>query len=453
MKITIYGAGYVGLVTGTCLAELGHEVLCCDINQLRVSQLQQGITPIYEEGLEQLLKNNINNARLSFTSDVQQAVAFASIQMIAVGTPAKADGSSDLQYVDKVAETIGCYMQDYKLVINKSTVLMGTAERVKNIIEAQLVTRHCDIKFNVASNPEFLREGRAIEDFMHPDRVVVGIDSKQSLDLLRELYAPLIEAGYHFLPMKIRSAELTKYAANAFLATKISFMNEMSRIAELFSADILDIKRGIGLDARISPQFLNAGCGFGGSCFPKDVSALQMTAKTQGYDAPILNATLQTNQEQQLYLLKKLQQYFSNDLKGKRIALWGLAFKPNTDDIRCAPSCCLMEALWEEGVSVQAYDPMAMEAIQQVYPDQPLLQLCDSKEAALENADALMIVTEWDEFKHPNWKIVVDSLRQPVVFDGRNLFDAESLESVPVDYFSIGRNAIYRCETEDAMLP
>jgi UDPglucose 6-dehydrogenase len=442
MKVTIYGAGYVGLVTGTCLAHLGHEVLCCDINQQRIKSLQQGVSPIYEEGLEQLMQESIANGQLQFSSDVEQAVAFATVQMIAVGTPAQPDGSSDLQYVDAVAKTIGQYMQDYKLVVNKSTVLMGTADRVAEQMQAALQQRHQVISFDVASNPEFLREGQAVHDFLNPDRIVVGADSNQALTCLRELYEPLANQGFCLLPMSVRSAELTKYAANAFLATKISFINEMSRISELFAADISEVRQGLGLDARISQQFLNPGCGFGGSCFPKDVSALAMVAQSKNYHAPILNAALETNVQQQQYLFDKLLDYFDGNVGGKCIALWGLAFKPNTDDIRCAPSRYMMERLWQQGAMVQAYDPMAMPAIKRAYPSQPLLRLCNSAESALEGADALMIVTEWDAFKKPDWQHLIDTLHRPVVVDGRNLFDHEVLCEVPIDYFSVGREAL-----------
>ena len=439
MEIAVFGAGYVGLVTGVCLAELGHRVCCVDINQSRIDQLKQGIPPIFEENLEALLEKNIRNHHIEFTTDINHAIQFADIQMIAVGTPPKADGSADLQYVDAVAMAIGQKMRSYKLVVNKSTVLMGTADRVKNIIQAELAKRSETIEVDVASNPEFLKEGCAIEDFMKPDRIIVGTETERALQLLKKLYAPLTEQGYSFLAMKVRSAELTKYASNAFLAAKISFMNEMSRIAEIFNADVDDIKQGIGLDSRISNKFLNAGCGYGGSCFPKDVSALKMAAESQGYQAPILNATLKTNDDQQIYFFNKVKTYFEGNLKDKTIALWGLAFKPNTDDIRCAPAITLINLFLQAGAYIRAFDPMAMSNVAKEMGEHTQLTLCRSKEEAVQSADVLLIMTEWDDFKKPDFNYLRDSLEEAAIFDGRNLYSTEIVKKYNLNYFSIGR--------------
>lgn len=439
MELAVFGAGYVGLVTGVCLAELGHHVCCVDINQSRIDQLKQGIPPIFEENLEALLEKNIRNNHITFTTDINAAVKFAEIQMIAVGTPPKADGSADLQFVDAVATAIGQQMAEYKLVVNKSTVLMGTADRVKNIIQTELQKRSENITFDVASNPEFLKEGCAIEDFMKPDRIVVGTDSDKALQLLKKLYAPLTEKNYPLLAMKVRSAELTKYASNAFLAAKISFMNEMSRIAEIFGADVDDIKYGIGLDSRISEKFLNAGCGYGGSCFPKDVSALKMAAESKGYHAPILNATLKTNDDQQVYFFDKVKKYFDGNLKDKTIALWGLAFKPNTDDVRCAPAMTLIDLFSQAGANIQAFDPMAMPNVAKEFPEQTNLTLCKTKEDAVRSADVLLVVTEWEAFKHPDFNFLHETLIHNAIFDGRNLYSAEAVKEHQLDYFSIGR--------------
>lgn len=438
MKISIYGAGYVGLVSGICFAELGFDVCCVDVDESKIAALQQGKLPIYEEQLEALLHKLQHEKRIQFTTDFKKAVDFGVIQMIAVGTPSKADGSADLQYVEAVATQIGQLITDYRCIVNKSTVPVGTAEHVKNIISQQLRKRHKDIAFDVVSNPEFLREGRAVKDCLAPDRIVIGVDSVRAREHMMQLYYPLTEKGRPLLSMDLASAELTKYAANAFLATKVSFINEISQIAERFGANIHAIKKGIGADSRINEKFLNAGCGFGGSCFPKDVSALQSMAKDQQYEPHILNAVLRVNEQQQALLFQKISHYFNQDLQGKTIALWGLAFKPNTDDVRCASSRVLMEMLWEANVVVRAYDPLAMKHIRHIYPQQSHLVLCESAEDALIGSDALVVVTEWDEFKNPDFHGIKQTLSHPALFDGRNLYAADAVRNAGLTYFGIG---------------
>lgn len=438
MKISIYGAGYVGLVSGICFAELGHDVCCVDIDKTKINRLKQGILPLYEEDLEILLRKNLSKKRVQFTLDFQQAIDHGTVQMIAVGTPSKADGSADLQYVEAVAKKIGELMIGYRCIVNKSTVPVRTQQLVKSIIAEKLKERHCDIPFDVVSNPEFLREGRAVKDCLSPDRIVVGTQTEKALEMMKELYAPLIEKNHLFIDMDPASAELTKYAANAFLATKVSFINEMSQIAERVGANIHAIKKGIGSDSRINEKFLNAGCGFGGSCFPKDIAALKTISENSGYDPHILNAVLCTNDQQQKILFQKISGYFNQALKNKTIALWGLAFKSNTDDVRCASSRVLMEALWNAGAIVKAFDPLAMENIRNSYPQQNNLILCNSAEDALENADVLAIVTEWKHFQNPNFEKIKKSLKNAAIFDGRNMLDAQLVRKMGLDYFGIG---------------
>ncbi len=434
MKISIYGIGYVGLVTGVCLAELGHNVCCMDIDASKVEKCQQGVPPIHEDQLPELLIKHLNNGHLQFTTDIQFAVNYADLQMIAVGTPATPEGSANLEYVETVAEKIAQYMQDFKLIITKSTVPVGTTDRIAQCVENILQKRGKTILFEVASNPEFLREGRAIADCLQPDRIIVGTKSPLALNLLKTLYEPLLAKNFSFLAMSVRSAELTKYAANAFLATKISFMNEMSQLAEAYHANIQEIQQGLGLDSRISAQFLEAGCGFGGSCFPKDVLALKHMAEVKGIVPQLLAATLAINHTHQRLLFDKLLAYFKT-LQGKTIAMWGLAFKPNTDDIRSATSCVLMDLLFQAGAKVQAYDPLAMQNIAIQYKNQANLQLCPTAEAALDKVDALLIVTEWPEFKqYPLARLI----QQPI-FDGRALFELEAMQALGATYYSIGR--------------
>lgn len=436
MKVSIYGAGYVGLVTAACLAELGNNVVCADIDENKIQQLQKGQSPIYEPGLTEMLQRHLSLQRISFTTDIPATVKHGSVQFIAVGTPSSDNGSADLRYVFEVAKQIAKYRREYCLIVNKSTVPVGTAEKVRQLI---LTQQEHKFSFAVVSNPEFLKEGHAIRDFMEPDRIIIGTNDNLAIKKMRKLYSPLIDNERRFIIMNAESAELTKYAANAFLATKISFINEISRFAELVSADIEKIREGIGTDPRIGNQFLLAGCGYGGSCFPKDVRALKRMIEECGLKNEILTAVENVNNTQKEVLLKKIQRYFSNNLKSKTIALWGLAFKPNTDDMREASSRILMEALWQQGATIQAYDPVANEAARQIYPENENFKLCNSAETALHNADALAIVTEWQEFREPNFQMIKEKLKTPVIFDGRNLYDPFHLRELGIEYFAIGR--------------
>lgn len=439
MNITVYGAGYVGLVSAVCLAELGHHVYCLDIDQSRVDSLKRAQVPIYEAGLTALLQKNLAAGRIHFTTDPKIAVVFGQVQIIAVGTPAGADGSVDMSHVDSVATTIGSLITKYSVIVTKSTVPVGTAQRLHGIVSTQLKKRDTSVEFDVVSNPEFLKEGDAVSDFMNPDRIIIGAHSPQAIAIMRELYAPLTEKGKPLVVMSERSAEFTKYVANTFLATKISFMNEMSRLAERIDVDIEDIKNAIGLDKRIGEKFLNPGCGFGGSCFPKDVSALQNFAKALDCEAHITDAVLKTNAIQKRIIFDKIYDYFDGKLENKVVALWGLAFKPNTDDVRCAPSRTLIELLWQEGAIVQAYDPLAMKKIDAIYGQSSRLQLCETAEAALQHADVLAIVTEWEQFKNPDFKRMKQALKKPAIFDGRNIYDPKMMKEKGFEYFSIGR--------------
>lgn len=439
MNITVYGAGYVGLVSAVCLAELGHYVCCVDIDQNRIDSLNQGQVPIYEDGLIELLKSNLEADRIHFTTDLKTAVLFGKVQIIAVGTPSAADGSVDMAHVYSVARHIGSFIKESRVVVTKSTVPVGSADKINNIIKNELKKRHLAIKFDVVSNPEFLKEGAAISDFMNPDRIIIGSQSTNAIEIMRELYAPLIKKGKPFLIMSERSAEFTKYVANAFLATKISFMNEMSRVTEKIDVDIENVKKAIGFDKRISEKFLNPGCGFGGSCFPKDISALRNFAKSLGTETYIIKAVLETNAMQKRLLFDKINTYFDGKLQNKVIALWGLSFKPNTDDVRCAPSRTLIELLCQAGAIVRAYDPLAMKNIAALYDQCKQLQLCENMEATLENADALAIVTEWDQFKNPDFELLKKAVKNPVIFDGRNLYDLKEIEEKGFQYYSVGR--------------
>jgi UDPglucose 6-dehydrogenase len=439
MKITVIGTGYGGLVTGTCLAEVGNDVLCLDLDAAKIETLKSGAIPIHEPGLQDLVRSNAAAGRLRFSTDVEEAVNFGQIQFIAVGTPPDEDGSADMQYVLTAARNIGRYMTEDKLVVSKSTVPVGTAERVRAAISEELASRGVQLSLHVASNPEFLKEGAAVEDFMRPDRIVIGTDSDFATDLLRELYAPFQRNRERLIRMDIASAELTKYAANAMLATRISFMNELANLAEKLGADIEQVRRGIGADPRIGYDFLYAGTGYGGSCFPKDLQALQRTASQAGVALRVLEAVEAANNAQKLVLVDKLVARFGSDLQGKRFALWGLAFKPNTDDMRAAPSRAVMERLWAMGASVQAYDPVAMEEARRLYGDRADLQLVNSPMDALKGADALLIVTEWKPFKSPDFALMKQLLRQPVVFDGRNLYEPARVRAAGLEYFSVGR--------------
>ncbi|MEP1216202.1 MAG: UDP-glucose/GDP-mannose dehydrogenase family protein [Marinobacter sp.] len=439
MKITIFGTGYVGLVTGACLADVGHHVLCMDVDQGKIEKLKNGQIPIYEPGLESIVRHTVEAGRLVFTTDTEEAVGHGVLQFIAVGTPPDEDGSADLQYVTAVARSIGQYMDDYKVVVDKSTVPVGTGDKVRDAVRSQLDKRGLELEFDVVSNPEFLKEGAAINDFMKPDRIIIGTDSERAKELLHEVYYPFNRSHDRMIFMDIRSAELTKYAANSMLATKISFMNEIANLAERLGADIENVRRGIGSDPRIGYHFIYPGCGYGGSCFPKDVQALARTARDCDYDSRLLNAVEAVNNAQKHVLFDKISHYFNGNLKGKVVALWGLAFKPNTDDMREASARTLMEALWSAGAIVQAFDPEAMEETQRIYGDQPGLTLCGTKEQALKGADVLTICTEWKEFRSPDFKSIAAALNEPVVFDGRNLYEPDMLERHGLIYYAIGR--------------
>jgi UDPglucose 6-dehydrogenase len=439
MKVTIFGSGYVGLVTGACLADTGNHVVCVDIDAAKIEGLKAGKLPIYEPGLEEVVQRGVDSGRLSFTTDVAEGVAHGLFQFVAVGTPPDEDGSADLKHVLAVARSIGEHMTDYRIIVDKSTVPVGTADRVRAEIQSALDARRAQVEFDVVSNPEFLKEGAAIDDFMKPDRVVVGTDNPRTAELLRTLYEPFNRNHERVLVMDIRSAELTKYAANAMLATKISFMNELANLAERLGADIEHVRTGIGSDPRIGYSFIYPGCGYGGSCFPKDVKALAATAAANGYPAGLLNAVEAVNDKQKRVLFEKIHHHFKGQLKGRTFAVWGLAFKPNTDDMREASSRVLMEALWEAGARVQAYDPVAGEEAQRIYGERSDLVLCDSAMAALDGADALAIVTEWREFRSPDFEQIRDSLKAPVIFDGRNLYDPGHLTPYGFTYYAIGR--------------
>ena len=439
MKITVIGTGYVGLVTGTCLAEVGNEVLCLDLDPKKIDTLKAGGIPIYEPGLQDMVRRNVEAGRLSFTTNIEESVAYGEIQFIAVGTPPDEDGSADLQYVVAAARNIGRHMQGYKLVVDKSTVPVGTADKVKAALQEELGKRGVALEFNVASNPEFLKEGAAVEDFMKPDRIVIGTDSERATALLRQLYAPFQRNHDRLTVMDVKSAELTKYAANAMLATRISFMNELAVLAEKLGADIEQVRHGIGSDPRIGYHFLYAGCGYGGSCFPKDVQALRRTGQENGITLRVLDAVEEANEAQKHILVNKLTAKLGSDLKGKRFAMWGLAFKPNTDDMREAPSRSMLEALWAMGASVSAYDPAAMEETRRIYGERADLLLVDSPMDALKGADALLIVTEWKVFRSPNFDTMKALLKRPLVFDGRNLYEPQAMRDMGFDYLPIGR--------------
>ncbi|MDH3588492.1 MAG: UDP-glucose/GDP-mannose dehydrogenase family protein [Gammaproteobacteria bacterium] len=441
MNITIFGTGYVGLVTGACLADTGNNVLCIDIDDEKIALLNGGQIPIHEPGLSEIVHRNAEAGRLSFSSDAVAGVDHGLFQFIAVGTPPDEDGSADLQHVLAVAHTIGQHMSEYRIVVDKSTVPVGTADQVKAEIAKVLAARNREVDFDVVSNPEFLREGAAIGDFMKPDRIVVGTDNPRTTELLRMLYDPFTRNHDRLISMDVRSAELTKYAANAMLATRISFMNELANLAERVGADIEQVRVGIGSDPRIGYNYIYPGCGYGGSCFPKDVKALTHAASVVGYEAAILDAVEAVNDRQKTILYRKLHEYFDGGLRGKTIAVWGLAFKANTDDMREATSRVLMESLWRDGARVQAYDPVAMEQTRKIYGDRADMELCESAEAAVDGADALVIVTEWSEFRSPNFAHLKKSLRTPLIVDGRNLYDPDFVRQQGFQYLSIGRPA------------
>jgi UDPglucose 6-dehydrogenase len=442
LKISIFGSGYVGLVTGACLADVGNDVLCVDVDADKVARLQGGEVPIHEPGLDALIARNVKAGRLRFSSSAAEGVAYGQVIMIAVGTPPDEDGSADLSHVLAVARSIGKYLADYRVVIDKSTVPVGTADRVRETIAAELATRDMAVEFDVVANPEFLKEGAAIADFMKPDRVVVGTDSARALDVLRQLYEPFTRNRERLVVMDVRSAELTKYAANAMLATKISFMNELAGIAERVGADIEKVRLGIGSDSRIGFSFIYPGAGYGGSCFPKDVQALRRTAERAGAASALISAVESVNTAQKQVLFKRIQAFFGNKLYGRTIAVWGLAFKPNTDDMREASSRVLIEALWAAGARVRAYDPVAMFEAARLYPRELAagqLYLVDRSMAALEGSDALAVMTEWQEFRSPDFESIKSTLTHPVIFDGRNVYDPVLMKRLGIRYFGIGR--------------
>jgi UDPglucose 6-dehydrogenase len=439
MNITVIGTGYVGLVSGTCLAEVGNHVLCVDIDQRKIDRLNNGEIPIYEPGLEALVHKNVEEGRLSFSSSIEQGVDFGSILFIAVGTPPDEDGSADLQHVLAVATDIGRHMDDYRVVVTKSTVPVGTADKVRDAIDTALKEKGSTISFSVVSNPEFLKEGAAVEDFLKPDRIVVGAEDERAIDLMRELYAPFNRNHERTIIMDIRSAEMTKYAANAMLATKISFMNEMANLAELLGADIENVRHGIGADPRIGYYFIYPGCGYGGSCFPKDVQALHRTAKSVGYDAKVLDAVEAVNKRQKSVIVDKIVKRFGDDLTGKKFAVWGLAFKPETDDMREAPSRTIIEALWQRGAMIAAYDPVAEEEVERIYGERDDLDLVKDPYQALEDADGLIVVTEWKVFRSPDLEDMLSKMKAPVIFDGRNIFQPATIRKAGFEYFGIGR--------------
>lgn len=442
MKITVIGTGYVGLVSGACMAEVGNDILCLDLDSEKIRILNEGGIPIFEPGLLEIVKRNVAAGRLNFTTDVERAVAHGTIQFIAVGTPSDEDGSADLKYVVSAARNIGKYMTDYKVIVDKSTVPVGTADKVSIAIADELNKRGDLIKslpYSVVSNPEFLKEGVAVEDFMRPDRIVIGAEDERAIHLMRALYVPFQRNHERLILMDVRSAELTKYAANAMLATRISFMNELANLAEKLGADIESVRKGIGSDVRIGYHFLYPGCGYGGSCFPKDVQALIKTAKDHGQDLKILANVEAVNDAQKHVLTTKIKTHFGNDIKGKHFALWGLAFKPNTDDMREAPSRELITDLLSAGATVTAYDPVAMPEAQRIFKGEGRLTYSETPMSALENADFLVIVTEWKEFRSPDFDAIKEKLKTPLIFDGRNLYDPALVAAAGINYQAIGR--------------
>ena len=439
MRVTIFGTGYVGLVTGTCLAEVGHDVICVDIDAAKVDGLNNGVVPIYEPGLEPMVKANHASGRLRFTTDAAQAIEHGDVVFIAVGTPPDEDGSADLKYVLAVARTIGKHLERPAVVVNKSTVPVGTADKVRAAIADELRSRGTDVTFEVASNPEFLKEGDAVNDCMRPDRIVIGSSSTMAVERLKRLYAPFNRNHERIVVMDVRSAELTKYAANAMLATKISFMNEIANIAERVGADVEMVRQGIGSDPRIGWHFIYPGAGYGGSCFPKDVQALHRTALQHGYTAQLLGAVEGVNEQQKGHLFELIQRHYDGNVAGKTFAVWGLAFKPNTDDMREASSRRLLQQLWDAGAKVRAYDPEATEEAHRIFGDRDDLTLCDSARAALADADALVVVTEWKQFRSPDFARLKQSVNDAVIFDGRNLYHPDEVESAGLAYYGIGR--------------
>jgi len=439
MKLSIVGTGYVGLVTGTCFAEMGNSVICVDIDENKIEKLKQGIIPIYEPGLESMVKENYKKGTLEFTTDIKDALKKSDVIFIAVGTPQGEDGSADLQYVLKVAQDIGKYMTHKMIVVDKSTVPVGTADKVKETIQKELDKRKANIPFEVVSNPEFLKEGSAIEDFMKPDRVVIGAENEETLEVMKELYAPFTHNHERFIAMDVRSAEMTKYTANAILATKISFMNEIANICERVGADVNKVRIGIGSDKRIGYSFIYPGCGYGGSCFPKDVQALNKIALDAGYKPRIIQAVEEVNKDQKRVLAEKVIKRFGEDLNGKTFAIWGLSFKPETDDMREASSITIINELTKRGAKIKAYDPKAMDEAKEFYlKDNPNVEYTQSKYDALNDADAMLLVTEWKEFRSPDFDEMKQRLKNPIIFDGRNQYNIEKMNKKGFEYYQIG---------------
>ncbi|MEC9376156.1 MAG: UDP-glucose/GDP-mannose dehydrogenase family protein [Pseudomonadota bacterium] len=439
MNLCVHGTGYVGLVTAACIADTGNNVICVDIDEGRIDRLKNGEIPIYEPGLEAVFLRNLNEGRLQFTTNAAEGIEFGLFQFIAVGTPPDEDGSADMQYVLSVAASIGNHMNEYKVVVNKSTVPVGTANRISNQISDKLDLRGIDIDFDVVSNPEFLKEGAAVSDFIKPDRIIIGTNSERAKNLLRTLYEPFNRSHDRLMILDTPSAELTKYAANVMLATKISFMNELSNYAELVGADIEQVRLGIGSDPRIGYEFIYPGCGFGGSCFPKDLRALIRAASDLGLNSQLITAVEEVNQKQKQKLFDKLKYHFSGDLEGRKVALWGLAFKPNTDDMREAPSRSFIESCLGAGITVNAYDPIAANEAKRLYNSEDNLFICDSMLPTIEGADALIIATEWAEFRSPDFELIRNSLLQPVIIDGRNIYDPKQMLELGFIYYGIGR--------------
>ena len=440
MKITVVGTGYVGLVAAACLAEVGNHVLGLDVNAEKIRILKEGGIPIHEPGLLEIVRRNIENGRLSFTTNVKEAVGFGEVQFIAVGTPPDEDGSADLQYVTEAARNIGRFMNSAKVIVDKSTVPIGTGDMVKAAVAEELKKRNVDIHYSVVSNPEFLKEGAAVEDFMRPDRIIIGTEDPKAIEVMKQVYAPFQRNRERLVVTNLRSAELIKYAANSMLATRISFMNELANLAEILGADIEMVRQGIGSDPRIGYHFLYPGCGYGGSCFPKDVKALIKTAKdVAGFDLKLLKAVEEVNDLQKFVLPKKIKKQFGDNLKGKHFALWGLAFKPNTDDMREASSRVLINELIKAGASITAYDPVAMDEGKRIFKGEKHLTFADTQDEALKNADALIIVTEWTEFRSPDFALIKSSLKSPMIFDGRNLYDPKTVRALGFNYYPIGR--------------
>lgn len=437
MNITVVGTGYVGLVSGTCFADVGLSVTCVDIDQKKIENLKKGVIPIYEPGLDEMVRRNHENGRLKFSTDLGAAIVDSDVLFIAVGTPPGEDGTADLSYVLAVAKEVGEKMTNYLVVATKSTVPVGTGQKVKNTITEALKYRNSDIEFSVASNPEFLKEGAAVKDFLKPDRIIIGVDDERAKEIMHRLYKPFQLNGDRMIFMDIPSAEMTKYTANSMLATKISFMNDIANLCELVGANVDMVRRGIGADSRIGTKFIYPGIGYGGSCFPKDVKALVRTAKKNGYQLRVLEAVEAVNNDQKLVLFEKVKKHFNGELKGKTFAMWGLSFKPNTDDLREAPSIVIIDKLLEAGATVKAYDPIAMDHARKYYTKDKIIYCKDSYEAC-DDADALLLITEWPEFRMPNWSIVAKLLKNKIVFDGRNIYDGTYLASNGFDYYRIG---------------